>query len=71
MNRAFLIIVIPAALVVIGYFFVFRQSGIKLPLAELLVPVFVLLALLAWWMVRKRKQKDKKQTKRVHPSALI
>lgn len=54
MNRAFLIIVVPAALVVIGYFFVFRQSGVKLPLAELLVPVVVLLALLAWWMARKK-----------------
>lgn len=57
MNRAFLIIVIPAALVVIGYFFVFRQSGIKLPLAELIVPVVVLLALLAWWMARRKEAK--------------
>lgn len=57
MNRAFLIIVIPAALVVIGYFFVFRQSGIKLPLTELIVPVVVLLALLAWWMARRKEAK--------------
>lgn len=57
MNRAFLIIVIPAALVVIGYFFVFQQSGIKLPLAELIVPVVVLLALLARWMARRKEAK--------------
>jgi ABC-type glycerol-3-phosphate transport system permease component len=57
MNRAFLIILIPAALVVIGYFIVFRQSGITLPIGELIVPVVVLLAAAAWWMLRKKEAK--------------
>jgi ABC-type glycerol-3-phosphate transport system permease component len=57
MNRAFLIIVVPAALVVIGYFIVFRQSGITLPVGELLVPLVVLLAAAVWWMLRKKEAK--------------
>lgn len=58
MNRAFLIIVIPAALVVIGYFLVFRHSGITLPLGELIVPVVVLLAAATWLILKKKEAKS-------------
>ena len=58
MNRAFLIVVIPVALVVIGYCLVFWRSGITLPWGELLVPLLVLIGAMLWWMGRKTRRKQ-------------
>jgi len=58
MNRAFLIVVVPVALVVIGYCVVFWRSGISLPWGGLLVPLLVLFGAMAWWAGRKASRKQ-------------
>lgn len=56
MNRAYLIILIPALLVLIGYVLVFRMIGIALPYPALIVPA-VLLAVAVVWMIKKTARK--------------
>ena len=58
MNRAFFIVAVPLALVVLGYCVVFWRSGITLPWGELLVPLVVLLGAMFWWLGRKVQRKQ-------------
>ena len=58
MNRAFLIVLIPAALVGLGYVFVFRHAGIPLrpiPLAMAALGFLVAVGLVHRYQRRKRR----------------
>jgi len=57
MNRAYLIIVVPAALVLMGYVAIFRAMRMVLPWMELIVPA-VLLGAAMWWMARRARGKE-------------
>lgn len=59
MNRAFFIIAVPLALVVIGYCVVFWRAGLTLPKGMLLVPVVVLLGAASWWVTKRGRTKKK------------
>jgi ABC-type glycerol-3-phosphate transport system permease component len=52
MNRGFLIILVPAALVAIGYLVVFRYIGVSPAYWRLILPV-VLFAVAMWWLASK------------------
>jgi hypothetical protein len=56
MNRGFLIILVPAALVAIGYLVVFRYIGVSPAYWRLVLPV-VLLAGAMWWLARRTSRK--------------
>jgi hypothetical protein len=60
-NRAFLIVGVPVALVVIGYCLVFWRAGIALPWGELLAPLLVLLGAMLWWLGRRAQRKQARQ----------
>lgn len=56
MNRAFYIILIPAALVAIGYVVVFRSMGISPAYWRLLLPAAFLGGAI-WWFERRAARK--------------
>ncbi|MGC0773775.1 MAG: hypothetical protein WB543_12645 [Candidatus Acidiferrum sp.] len=56
MNRAFLIILIPAVLVAIGYIVVFHAVGVS-PVYWPLILLFVLLGGAMWWLGRRTARK--------------
>jgi ABC-type glycerol-3-phosphate transport system permease component len=56
MNRAFAIILIPAALVAIGYVVVFRSMGISPAYWRLLLPASFLGGAI-WWLERRAQRK--------------
>lgn len=56
MNRAFLIILIPAVLVAIGYVVVFRAMGISPAYWPLILPL-ALLGGAMWWLGRRTARK--------------
>jgi len=56
MNRGFYIILVPAALVAIGYLVVFRYIGVSPAYWRLILPV-VLLAGALWWLGRRTARK--------------
>ncbi len=56
MNRGFLIILVPAALVAIGYLVVFRYIGVSPAYWRLILPV-VLFAVAMWWLARRTARK--------------
>ena len=49
MNRGFLIILVPAALVAIGYLVVFRYIGVSPAYWRLILPVVLLAGAMAWF----------------------
>ncbi len=62
MNRAFLIILVPAILVALGYILVFRFLGIAPGYLRLVLPLVIFLAA-AYWLWPRRphsKMKDRK-----------
>jgi ABC-type glycerol-3-phosphate transport system permease component len=56
MNRGFYIILVPAALVAIGYLVVFRYIGVSPAYWRLILPV-VLFAGAMWWLARRTARK--------------
>jgi ABC-type glycerol-3-phosphate transport system permease component len=56
MNRGFYIILVPAALVAIGYVVVFRYIGVSPAYWRLILPV-VLFAGAMWWLARRSARK--------------
>lgn len=56
MNRAILIILIPALLVAAGYIFVLRTMGLAPGYSRLFVPVALLLAAIYWLSRRAAKK---------------
>jgi hypothetical protein len=58
MNRALFIILVPVALVSIGYVIVFRAMAMPLPWLEFLLPVVLLAAATAWLARRKQRGKE-------------
>ncbi|HJX94470.1 MAG TPA: hypothetical protein VJ324_02545 [Candidatus Acidoferrum sp.] len=56
MNRGFYIILIPAALVAIGYVVVFRYIGVSPAYWRLILPV-LLFAGAMWWLSRRTGRK--------------
>jgi hypothetical protein len=56
MNRGFYIILIPAALVAIGYVVVFRYIGVSPSYWRLILPV-ILFAGAMWWLSRRTGRK--------------
>jgi hypothetical protein len=56
MNRGFYIILVPAALVAIGYVVVFHYIGVSPAYWRLILPV-VLLAGAMWWLSRRTARK--------------
>jgi ABC-type glycerol-3-phosphate transport system permease component len=56
MNRGFYIILIPAALVAIGYVVVFRYIGVTPAYWRLILPV-LLFAGAMWWLSRRTGRK--------------
>ncbi|MFI5095449.1 MAG: hypothetical protein WCE50_00750 [Candidatus Acidiferrum sp.] len=56
MNRAFLIILIPALLVAIGYIVVFRAVGVSPVYWPLILPL-ALLGGAMWWLGRRTARK--------------
>ena len=60
MNRAFLIIVAPTAVVAIGYVFVLRAMGME-PGYWRLAGVVAALALGFWWIGRKGRRRAEPQ----------
>jgi ABC-type glycerol-3-phosphate transport system permease component len=56
MNRGFFIILVPAALVAIGYIVVFRYIGVTPAYWRLILPV-LLFAGAMWWLGRKAARK--------------
>ena len=56
MNRGFYIILIPAALVAIGYVVVFRYIGVAPAYWRLILPV-LLFAGAMWWLSRRTGRK--------------
>lgn len=56
MNRAILIILIPAVLVAAGYIFVLRSLGLVPGYSRLIVPVALLLAAIYWLSRRAAKK---------------
>jgi len=59
MNRAFLIILIPAILVALGYLLVFRFLGIAPGYFRLILPLAIFLAA-AYWLWPKRPRNEMK-----------
>jgi len=57
MNRGFLIILIPAVLVAIGYLIVFRYIGVTPGYARLMVAMIVFFGRI-WWLSRCGKKKS-------------
>jgi ABC-type glycerol-3-phosphate transport system permease component len=53
MNRAFLIIFIPAILVVIGYILVLRAMGLAIGYPRLILALAIVLVAV-YWLLRKR-----------------
>lgn len=58
LNRAFLIVLGPAAIVAIGYVFVLRAMGLEPPYGKLAVLV-VMLGLGFWWIGKQGRQGQK------------
>jgi len=61
MNRAFLIVLIPAALVGVGYFFVFRHAGIPfrpIPLVMAAVGFAIAVGLVHRYTRRRRRARS-------------
>ncbi len=56
MNRAFLVVLTPAAFVAIGYVVVFRQMGLRPPYG-ILGGMIAALALGLWWFGRRARKK--------------
>ena len=56
MNRAILIILIPALLVAAGYIFVLRSLGLVPGYLRLIVPVALLLGAIYWLSLRGAKK---------------
>jgi ABC-type glycerol-3-phosphate transport system permease component len=56
MNRGFYIILVPAALVAIGYVVVFRYIGVSPSYWRLILPV-ILFAGAMWWLGRRTARK--------------
>ena len=56
MNRGFYIILVPAALVAIGYIVVFRYIGVTPAYWRLILPV-LLFAGAVWWLGRRTARK--------------
>jgi len=56
MNRGFLIVLVPAALVAIGYLMVFRYIGVSPAYWRLILPVVLLLGAM-WWLARRTARK--------------
>jgi hypothetical protein len=61
MNRGFLIILIPAFLVAIGYIVIFRYLGVTPGYARLAGAMMVLFAGM-WWLGRHNRRKPVPQT---------
>jgi len=59
MNRAFLIILIPAILVALGYILVFRFLGITPGYLRLILPPVIFLAAAYWLWPRKPRSEVK------------
>ena len=58
MNRALLIILVPALLVAIGYVMVFRLLGESPQYWRLLVPIVALGGALLWFAFRSTRKQD-------------
>ena len=58
MNRAFLIVLVPATLVAIGYVVVLRQMGLKPPYG-ILGGMVAALILGLWWIGRMSRKPEK------------
>lgn len=56
MNRAFFVVLAPAALVAIGYVLVFRQMGLRPPYGILAGMIAALVLGLLWFGRRARKK---------------
>ena len=56
MNRAYLIILVPAVLVSIGYVVVFRAMGVS-PAYWILIFPAAILGGATWWLAKKREAK--------------
>ncbi len=59
MNRAFLIILVPAILVALGYILVFRFLGIAPGYLRLVLPLVIFLAA-AYWLWPRRPRSETK-----------
>jgi uncharacterized membrane protein len=60
MNRAIYIIMVPVALVAVGYILIFRTLGLAPGYGRLLVATALFLGV-AWWMVRKSAKTSRPQ----------
>jgi hypothetical protein len=61
MNRAFLILLIPALLVAAGYIFVLRYMGFAPGYPRLIVAMICLFGMIYWLSRRSRRKADSSQ----------